>query len=640
MNFPNVRIFQLPSWLRYVTAVGLTLFVAILRLQVNPMLGWTGAFVFFSVPVAIAAFIGGFGPGLVATILSLLAGTFLFLIPNGKFPTDDTQLVLIIASNALVWLFITVISDLFRSAAINYKQAAQERDEGEERMSKVVDSMTDGFFAVDQSWKVLRVNSAFKALVGCDLNVEEGSDFWILLGPYRDKVRDAFLKAQAENSPASLDVQATGSDRWLHFRVFTDNLGMAGYVQDATFRKHIELHKERILANEKQARAEAERASQLKDEFIATLSHELRTPLTSILGWTEILQTRLGADDRAAEGLESIERSTKLQTQLVEELLDMSRMSVGKLRLQLEVVELNEVVQEAVNANMTGADANGVNLKIHGSSEDVYVKGDPSRLQQIASNLISNAIKFTERGGNVDVRVFRSGAAATITVTDTGQGIDPSFLPYLFDRFRQANASITRSRGGLGLGLAIVKQLVDMHGGTVRAMSEGLGRGSEFRVMIPVTPFLLDDEPGLPMETGSAVPVEGLQILIVDDDLETRNLLNIILGDAGLQVEAADSAQTALKILSTFRPDVIVSDIGMPEVDGYQFIRTVRNLPDVELSKTPSIALTAFAQQADKEKAIRSGFNTYMTKPIESKLLLSEIATLAGDRKKRPAALG
>lgn len=636
MVFSNVRIFQLPVWLRYLTAVVLTLLVVVMRHQVNPMLGSVGAFVFFTIPVAVSAFLGGLVPGVVATVLSLLAGTFLFLIPNGKSPVDDATTVIVIASNAAVWLFICIVCDLLRSAAIGYQLATIERDEGQARLSTVFDSMTDGFFAVDQDWNVTHLNTAFKKLIGPSAERTDSPWFWSLLGAYESPVKATFLRAQAENGPASIDVQALGSDRWLHFRVFPDHHGMAGYVQDATYRKHMEIHKERILENEKIARSDAERASQLKDEFIATLSHELRTPLTTILGWTELLLARKDNDSRTAEGLESIERSTKLQTQLVEELLDMSRMSVGKLRLNLEVMDLAEVVREAVYANLAAAEAQGVSLEMVPPFEEVFVRGDPSRMQQVTSNLISNAIKFSEKSGRVEVSVARSGAAATLVVRDNGQGIDPSFLPFLFDRFRQANASITRSRGGLGLGLAIVKQLVDMHGGTVQAKSEGLGKGSEFKIMIPVTPFLLPEEgPEESAPSDTELSASGVRILIVDDDSETRNLLNIILRDAGAEVLSAESAKAALKVLSKTTPDLIVSDIGMPEVDGYQFIRTVRNLPSSKSNQIPAIALTAFAQQSDMTRALEAGFQVYMTKPIESKSLLNAIVDLTSDVKRK-----
>ena len=629
MVFSDVRIFQLPVWLRYLTAIVLTILVAIVRSQFNHVFLGTAAFVFFTVPVAISAFIGGIGPGLLSTILSLLVGTFAFLIPNGRSPIDDTAVVIGIGSNAFVWLFICIVCDLLRSIALGYKAATRERDEDRERLSTVFGSMTDGFFAVDPNWNVTHVNSAFRALIKSGAESSGDQKLWRHLGPYESAVKKTFLRARAESAPASIDVQEPGGDRWLHFRIFPDNFGMAGYVHDATYRKHIELHKERILANERVARSDAERASMLKDEFIATLSHELRTPLTSILGWTEILRSKAQTDKRTIEGLEAIERSTRLQTQLVEELLDMSRMSVGKLRLQLEVVELGEVVREAANLGRAAAAANQIAINVDTGAEEVFVRGDPSRLQQIAANLISNAIKFTPVGGHIDIKVWRSGAAAIFTVKDNGQGIDPSFLPFLFDRFRQANASITRSQGGLGLGLAIVKQLVDMHLGTVEAKSDGLGRGSEFKVTIPVTTFLFpDDSDRSPMKSEADRVVAGTKILVVDDDKETRELLNVILTDAGANVVVADSSKAALMTLSKDAPDVIVSDIGMPEVDGYQFIRTVRSLPSEDLKKIPAIALTAFAQQSDMNKAMDAGFNIFLAKPIEPGILLEAVTAL------------
>jgi CheY-like chemotaxis protein/two-component sensor histidine kinase len=382
-----------------------------------------------------------------------------------------------------------------------------------------------------------------------------------------------------------------------------------------------------MLQAERQARGDAESMNRLKDEFVATLSHELRTPLTTILGWTEVLQ-RSSGDEKTLEGLAAIERSVRHQTQLVGDLLDMSRIATGKLKLELEFVNVEDVVYEAVELAGPGADSKGIEISVEVRDDRTIVRGDPKRLYQVLNNLLSNAIKFTEKGGSVRVEVFTMDSSVHCAVTDTGSGVDSEFLPYLFDRFRQADSSSTRRFGGLGLGLSIVKQLVELHGGTVQAWSAGKGKGSRFEISLPMA-AVPSSMLFHPLEKEGDIPnLDGLKVLAVDDDQGTRELLEKMLSDAGADVQVAGSGKEALDKLAGSRYDVIVSDIGMPEMDGYQFLRTARTrFPEVG-ALPPAIALTAFAHEKDFALSAEAGFLHHLTKPVDFARLVRTIHTV------------
>ena len=375
----------------------------------------------------------------------------------------------------------------------------------------------------------------------------------------------------------------------------------------------------------------------MKDEFLATLSHELRTPLSAMLGWSQLLQGEQ-RPEMLQEGLAVIERNARAQTQLIEDLLDMSRIVSGKIRLDVQHVELSAVINASVDLLKPSADAKGVRLHRVLDPLASPVSGDPNRLQQIVSNLLSNAIKFTPRGGKVEILLERVNSHIEVTVTDTGEGISPEFLPHVFDRFRQADASTTRKFGGLGLGLSIVKQLVELHGGTVRAKSAGEGAGATFTVAIPlaITKRHFDDRqhPTTPDYSSQRddlqISLKGTTVLVVDDEPDARDLIERLLVDRGARVLKAESVDCALKLLSTERTNVILSDIGMPQRDGYDFIRTVRALPAGAGGKTPAIALTAFARSEDRTRAMMAGYQVHLSKPVEPRELIATVASLVG----------
>lgn len=436
--------------------------------------------------------------------------------------------------------------------------------------------------------------------------------------------------------------QGNGDYRW-HLTRAQAKHDAKGYISiwvgsntDIDTIKRADEEKKQLLENERIARSDAERANRMKDEFLATLSHELRTPLNAILGWSQlILQGTMSMKD-IQRGLETIERNARAQNKLIEDLLEMSSIISGKVRLDVQRLDLAAIAEVAVESVAPAAEAKGIRIRKIIDPGAGLVSGDHNRLQQIVWNLLSNAVKFTPKGGTVEVIVERVASHLEATVRDSGAGIKPEFLVYVFDRFRQADSSLTRNHGGLGLGLAIVKQLVGLHGGTVRAESEGEGKGASFIVSLPLAPIndshdrqSLAAPPHSALQNGY-ISLPGVKILVIDDEPDARELINEVLTQCEAEVITAGSAMEGLQILKSQRPDVMISDIGMPETDGYQFIRAVRSLPATHGGKTPAIALSAFAHSEDRTKAMIAGYQIHLSKPVESQELIASIGNLTG----------
>ncbi len=424
----------------------------------------------------------------------------------------------------------------------------------------------------------------------------------------------------------------TGSPRQISGGAFT---GMAACCVDITDRKSIERERHELLESERSTRVELERTAQLKDEFLATLSHELRTPLNAMLGWSQILQKSNGHSETTRKGLEVIERNARVQTKLIEDLLDMSRILTGKLRLDVQDVDLADVVEAAIQTVRPGAEAKGLRIERVLDPISQTVHGDPQRLQQVIWNLLSNAIKFTGKGGRIQVVLKRVKSHVEILVSDTGKGIKPAFLPHLFERFRQADSSTTREFGGLGLGLAIVKQVTELHGGRVRAASEGEGQGTTVAVELPLSVMRKSADADAPSPHPRAMPsaaklpdqacLSGVKVLVVDDEEDARELIRQILVDHEASVVVAASAKEARQVLETQRPDVILSDIGMPHQNGYELMAEIRRAGH----DVPAVAITAFARSEDRARALIAGFQMHIAKPVEPAELLASVASLA-----------
>jgi CheY-like chemotaxis protein len=390
------------------------------------------------------------------------------------------------------------------------------------------------------------------------------------------------------------------------------------------------------------ARSEAEMANGLKDEFLATVSHELRTPLNAMLGWARLLRAGKLDERRQVQALEVIERNALAQQQIIEDIIDVSRIITGKLRLAISPIELVPVVEAAIDSVKPSADAKGIRLQTLNDSATNLVLGDANRLQQVVWNLLSNAVKFTPRGGRVQVVVERVDSYVEVTVRDTGRGISKEFLPFVFERFRQADSSSTRQFGGLGLGLAIVRHLTELHGGMVGVSSPGEGQGATFSVKFPLA--IIHDKADFPgkleprfhrsEETGAVseygLSLEGIKVLAVDDEADARELLSVVLTERKAQVKTAASTKDALITVGEWKPDVLISDIGMPGEDGYALIHKLRALPAEQGGNIPAAALTAYARSEDRVKALAAGYQTHVTKPVEPSELVAVVASLAG----------
>jgi PAS domain S-box-containing protein len=476
-------------------------------------------------------------------------------------------------------------------------------------------------------------------------------NFWLTVVHEDDKeraAREAYaVFASGEGGSSQFRwVAKDGRIVWVEARSVTirndagEPIGMSGVTMDITERKQIEEARSHLLSLEQAARHKAEEANRTKDEFLATLSHELRTPLTAMLGWTRIMRTNKLDETMTAHALEIIERNATLQAQLIEDLLDVSRIIGGNLRLNIGPVELAPVIESVLDSVRPAADAKSISLEIRQAETASLVSGDPARLQQVFWNLLINSVKFTPQGGRVDVTLARVEGQVEIRVRDTGQGINKEFLPYVFDRFRQADASITRMHGGLGLGLAIVRHLVEAHGGAVRVESEGEGRGATFIVSLPrletqaetqrIAGAAATDEKSKPTPplVQDAEALKGLRVLVVDDDSDTRDWLTTVLESSGGDVTSVESAEQALTELERLRPDLLISDIGMPEEDGYVMIRKVRALAAERGGLTLAAALTAYAGDEARRQSLKAGFQVHLSKPIDPGELVTAIRNL------------
>jgi PAS domain S-box-containing protein len=428
-------------------------------------------------------------------------------------------------------------------------------------------------------------------------------------------------------------------------------IGAAKIAHDITARRRVErelqdretqlsklaAEREMFLESERAARSQAERLSHLKDEFLATLSHELRTPLNAIQGWATLLRERSARPEDYQRGLEIIERNVRVQAQIISDLLDMSRIISGKIHLEVQPLYLHEVVNNAIEAVQQSAIAKNIRIRHMLDTRIGLVRGDPSRIQQVLWNLLSNAIKFTPKGGRVQVVLERLNSHAEICVEDNGIGISADFLPHVFDRFRQGDAGTTRNFGGLGLGLSIAKNLVELHGGSIHVQSPGENQGTTFVVSLPIS-HVRSDEPGA--GTGRAAPptdlvepvelprLDNVRVLVVDDDADGRALIGRVLEGRGAEPVCASSAEQALEAISRERFDVLLSDVGMPDMDGFELIRQVRRLDKSRPRPLPAIAITAYARPEDRQRSLLAGFHMHLSKPIEARELVASIAGL------------
>ncbi len=513
----------------------------------------------------------------------------------------------------------------------------------------MVENMREGALTVNSDGTIVYCNESFAGMVNAPVERVLGATVREFIAADFHENYQAFLDSQAVDID-KIEVELAGENGTLTPVLISRNLPhVTGVfclvVTDLTVHKrNVELlasekvnkalneQRESLLLREYALRIEAERANRSKEEFLATISHELRTPLNAVLGWATMLRRSTLNPEDFKRGIESIERNARSQAQLIEDLLDISRITSGKLRLDVKPIRLISVITSAIDSIQPAADAKGVNVEIVLDPSVDQIDGDASRLQQVVWNCLSNAVKFTPSGGKVKVQLERCDSFARIAISDTGGGIDPEFLPHVFGRFQQADGAMTRSHSGLGLGLAIARHLVEIHGGTIEAASDGIGHGSTFTVMLPMSRANKSGSgelqaPVAERPSGELLPnLSGLRILTIDDEADTRDLVRLVLESCGADVVTAGSAREGLESLAGWNPHVLICDIGMPEEDGYSVIRKVRALP--ESSELPAIALTAYVRVEDRMRALEAGFQMFLPKPVEAAELRSTVANL------------
>lgn len=523
------------------------------------------------------------------------------------------------------------------------QQEMNERQRSEEKVRRLVDANIIGVILAAPDGVIAEANDAFLNMVGYSRDdLQQGRMNWMEMTPPEYVATDQqILQELAETgscAPSEKEYFRKDGSRVPILlgaaELENEKLAWVCFVLDLTESKRAE----DLLRRQAE---ELSKANRLKDEFLATVSHELRTPLNAILGWATMMRAKQLDESTMNRGMEAIERNAKAQNQLINDLLDVSRIITGKLRLNVQPVALAPVIEAAIDSIRPAAEAKGIRLQSVLDPAAGPISGDPDRLQQIFWNLLSNAVKFTPKDGRVQVRLERVNSHVEIIVSDTGQGISPEFLPFVFERLQQADSTTTRSYGGMGLGLAIVRHLVELHGGVVQAMSPGEGQGSTFTVSLPVTIFY-PETTGIDRvhPTSNSIvslldvpTLEGLRILIVDDEADARDMLATLLSQSGAHVLTASSAKAALATLVDAplgeKPDVLVSDIGMPEEDGYGLIRRIRVLTPEQGGRIPAIALTAFARTEDRIRALASGFQSHVPKPVDPAEFIAVVANLS-----------
>jgi len=545
-------------------------------------------------------------------------------------------------------------------AILRLREAEQEVRERESWLTTVMSSIGDAVITTDLKERVTLINAVAQEMIGWTEAEAEGRPlmevFRIINEQTREPNENPVVRILQEGSSASLadyallvardgrETPVDGSAAPIkdeHGNV----IGVVLSFRDITERKRMEKAREQLLRYEQEARRvaevahrRAEEASRSKDEFLATVSHELRTPLNHILGWITMLRGGKIQPDKTRKAFDTIERNVRAQGRLIDDLLDVSRIISGKLLIEPRRIEIAKVVEAAAESIGPAAEAKGVNFITTFVPESGIVSGDPDRLQQAIWNLLSNAVKFTPEGGHVELRLTRVDSWIEITVSDDGQGINPEFLPHVFDRFRQQDATTVRQHGGLGLGLAIVRHLVELHAGSVRVVSEGEGRGATFTITLPLadaptTPSVESRRSLIINEPHTGLPsLNGVRVLLVDDLEDARDLITLALVSNGAEVRSAASAAEGLLALGEWRPDVIISDLAMPGEDGCAFIRKVRKLNEDDARNIPAATLTAYVGTKERLKSIEAGFQAFITKPVEWSELVVIVADLAGRR--------
>jgi signal transduction histidine kinase/ActR/RegA family two-component response regulator len=560
--------------------------------------------------------------------------------------------------------------DLLRSVALQNARsilAARERAERELVQAKealeqrtrelshslaliraTLESTTDAILVIDSAHRVADFNENFLQMCRIPRAAAEAADSATLLDDvwaqfsHPELARHDFQTIMSSAALHTADIIELADGRVFERysktqRVGDRDVGRVWTFRDVTESRRVEGERQQLLESERAARSASERVSEIKDQFLATLSHELRTPLNAIVGWAQILRTGNRREDDLQKGLETIERNARVQAQLIDDLLDMSRIVSGKVRLDIQPIDPSSIIDAALETVRPAAEAKGIRLEKAVDPSSGTLSADPNRLQQVLWNLLSNAIKFTPKGGRVQVVLERVSSHVELSVADTGIGIKPEFVPHVFERFRQADSTTTRRYGGLGLGLSIVKHLVELHGGSITAASHGEGMGATFTVSLPlmvVHQNLQGEARHHPKALGALgtepedADLSGLTILVVDDEADARDMLERVLVECSARVIKAGSAEEALALIRIEPPHVLISDIGMPDIDGYEFVKRAHALVRPPQHALPAIALTAFARSEDRTRALRAGFLMHLSKPVHAAELIASVVSV------------
>jgi PAS domain S-box-containing protein len=610
------------AWKRYGPAVAAVALALVVRLLLGSVLGSKIPYITFFPAIIFSALYAGYRSGLLAVVLAVAV---LWFDPVGTFNISDSAdqigLVLFIGISLLIiWL------------SENVRRTTLQATLAEQRSTTILESISDAFFSVDSDWRFTYINSKAEEFFGKPRNEMLGRNLWETFPAARGSVFDErYHQAMERKVALSFEARSTINQKWLGVNAYPSTEGLSVFSRDITIRKQTENELDKLLHREQEARQAAETANRLKDEFLATISHELRTPLTAILGWAGMAQSADFPPEKIRGMLEVIERNARTQNKIIDDILDVSRIITGKLHLQMSRVKIVPIVRAALEAIGPAASVRQIEiLTDFADGQDVVVQGDPDRLQQIIWNLLSNAVKFTPEDGRIEVRLRKRDNYLEISVRDSGEGIEKEFLPFVFDRFRQADGGTNRKHGGLGLGLAIVRHLTELQGGTVSVISDGKGTGAVFTVRLPIAAIETGSAANLPADQSGPRVAErrmtGKRILIVDDEPDARELTSFILSECGAEVATAESAVRALEQIKENPPDIMISDIGMPEIDGFDLIQRIKELPQAKDLKT--IALTAYARQEDKEKALAAGYHSYLPKPVRPLDLIEKVNEL------------
>lgn len=523
------------------------------------------------------------------------------------------------------------------NALLRTRQAELELLDSEARFRGLFESALNGVGILDNELTFKEVNPSFCRLLKADRSGLIGRSLReFVVEDDASRIREVAATLMDENAWRGEFPLRRADGRLVYLEWHISMHGQPGLrlaiVSDITARIQFDRERERLLLQERQARAEAEQANRIKDDFLATLSHELRTPLNAIVGWSQVLSAgQISAAD-TAEGIDAIQRNAQAQAQMIADLLDVSRITSGKLRLNLQAVDVVSLLNEVISSVQPEMELKFIRLERQFHVPTCKMVGDPERLKQVFLNLLTNATKFTPQNGKVDVALSCKGPEVEIRVSDNGQGIEPELLPHVFDRFRQGDASTTRHYGGLGLGLAIARQLIELHDGSITAESAGLGKGATFSVRLPnrqITGATVFDSSRTTSanDTDTSMSLRGIRVLVVEDQLDSRKLLERILSGVGAELLGAGSAQDALAALESFNPHVVVSDIGMPGEDGFSLLREIRRR-GYSSTRLPSVALTAFASNDDHDRVLAAGFQAHVAKPVDAHTILLTVQSV------------